>query len=781
MNKIYRVIWSAVTQQWVTVSELAPARGKSRSAVCASVVALTMGIGASFTSNAMPVVIAKPGETVELGETVVSSEGGSIRADSTVQARGVDAIIITNDTTITADGQAVSAVYALNGGRVEINGGKLVTGESNRLKDSHAVVASSDGKVVIKNAEINTYGQNGAGASTEGGSVELTDTKIKTALGPGVRSTSKSGELVMNGGSIDSGGYGAYAELGGQLTLNDVTVVSQGVGALANSGSTITINGGSFETNGNNAYGLYANNPNNSFIDLSSEKKTEILTSGVRSHGAYVLSSRIKLNGDSIKTTGDNAYGLYALGNKKGDAVISAAQAEVVTTGVGAHAVRAMNSDAMVEVIGLTVVKEDGSEEVKKSSITTTGENSNGLYASSGAYINAAQATITTSGVSSAGAAATTGSKIDLNSVEIETTGQAASGLWVDNAQINADDVTIKTYGEPGKSTASTGASLFNGASLLLSNSSIETLKDKGMGVDVLSGSNATLINSSITTHGDLSTGVAAWNASANLDQVVINTSGQNARGVVSRGDTASVLVAGSTLNTEGQGSYGIHATEGGKASVNGSQLQTAGDQAYGVAAIENSAVQLTDSTVRTDGASASLYAKQGSRIDMEGGSIVANHAMGRAIEFSSQQGLEDVIRLDGTQVAAAGTAISAHGDGVSRLELANSTVASASGSLLLVNESGIDQRFVLDASNSQLSGDALVDKASQAEINLAKQSNWQGKASGLGALSVSEDSVWNITGSSDVAALNLQGTAAFAAPTSGDFKTLTVKSDYVG
>lgn len=42
MNKIYRVIWSAVSQQWVTVSELATARGKSggRSAVVAGMLML---------------------------------------------------------------------------------------------------------------------------------------------------------------------------------------------------------------------------------------------------------------------------------------------------------------------------------------------------------------------------------------------------------------------------------------------------------------------------------------------------------------------------------------------------------------------------------------------------------------------------------------------------------------------------------------------------------------------------------------------------------------------
>ena len=93
-----------------------------------------------------------------------------------------------------------------------------------------------------------------------------------------------------------------------------------------------------------------------------------------------------------------------------------------------------------------------------------------------------------------------------------------------------------------------------------------------------------------------------------------------------------------------------------------------------------------------------------------------------------------------------------------------------------------------LNIERSQVIGDVITDfnlrgstYGSIAHVNLTDQALLRGKAEYASSINIDPSSRWEITGLSDVMALNNQGVAAFSAPTAGDFKTLTVHGNYQG
>ena len=52
MNKIFRVIWNHATQSWVAVSELASAKGKTKSKTISKLAALSLVAGTALSMDA---------------------------------------------------------------------------------------------------------------------------------------------------------------------------------------------------------------------------------------------------------------------------------------------------------------------------------------------------------------------------------------------------------------------------------------------------------------------------------------------------------------------------------------------------------------------------------------------------------------------------------------------------------------------------------------------------------------------------------------------------------
>jgi autotransporter family porin len=291
---------------------------------------------------------------------------------------------------------------------------------------------------------------------------------------------------------------------------------------------------------------------------------------------------------------------------------------------------------------------------------------------------------------------------------------------------------------------------------LQLTNSTVDTWSDSsGHGVDVWGGV-ATLGGGTVSTHGDNVYGLrvsgstgstgSRIEASGNLIQVLGNGGG----GVFIGGSTATAVLDGVAIRSDGENVFGIvhmntaRLNQADRLDIRMTGRNSGGYRSYLTAfgPYWNRAT-FNDSHIET--ASGAAFWLQGS-----------NHAL----------------TVNRSEVTA--------GDGSGRLLRVSDTVFTDGSS---VATGRID--FAADAST--LRGDVVVDSAT-ADVHLVLRNGTTFSGAlrddagfQVAGLAVDGSSQWNVRASSSVGALEHTGTIAFDAPTAGGFKTVTVSGDYVG
>lgn len=285
---------------------------------------------------------------------------------------------------------------------------------------------------------------------------------------------------------------------GGLMTAaGPVRVFSKGIGAMGLSvygaGSRIELQDSQVHTTGNSAYGLYLFNgsgaPNgaSALLDNTTLNTLDDNAAGVRMYGA---GNRLDMAGGSIDTLGREAYGIY-VGPGPG-ASIAVADTRIRTVGAFAPAI-ALGSDgnhAKLERIDVTtegqesaalsqigentmtvtdstlrtngvlapaVDVREGAMTMARTDVITTGESSHGLYASrelaldaQTAQLDVADSRVTTQGLGAAGAIARDGAELTLTGTAVETHGDKAIGALSvrDDSIASLVDSTVVTHGE---------------------------------------------------------------------------------------------------------------------------------------------------------------------------------------------------------------------------------------------------------------------------------------------------------------------------------------------
>src|SRR5271157_3776931 len=372
------------------------------------------------TSTAQPAILAIHGGTIlSIHDLVTIHPGGLIG----LEAEDNGSRITAENPSILGLGvgqTGISAVSGVNGGLVNLEGGKIEIG-----------------------------GGSSIGLLADNGTVNLSDAVAISMTGPnsyGVEA-SGSGLVDINPGTTITtsgiGGFGIFALAGGTVTANGITITTSGflspggfdADGAATMGGTITLENSSITTSGDNADGLHVLGGNGQIIGTN----LNIVTYGRMAAGAEADNGgSIQLTGGSISTTGANAYGAVALTsgtiNLKPGTVIN-------TSGNGSYGLFAM-SGGVIAGNGI--------------SVTTTG----GL----GLLLNTAD-----------GAAASTGSSgpgtIVLQNSTISANGLGANGLFVSGAGSSISIVNSNIVSSQGD-----GALVENGANLTLSGSSLTAL-----------------------------------------------------------------------------------------------------------------------------------------------------------------------------------------------------------------------------------------------------------------------------------------------------------------
>ena len=223
----------------------------------------------------------------------ITMSGGSVStagaASHAVISSGSDSEVDIEDADVSTSGLGSYGLYANSGGSIFMEDGTVST---SGLLGSHAVISSGSGsEVSLNDVHVST---NGIWNSAVG----LYAYGIYAADG---------GEVDMDGGSVSTTGalsHGAVAEGDGSLismsSAGDVS--TEGIGAYglyANSGGRIYMNGDPALPEA---------------FSLSFQSVTTISTTGDYAHAVMSsgTGSEIYLSGVSLSTEGDSAYGLYA-------------------------------------------------------------------------------------------------------------------------------------------------------------------------------------------------------------------------------------------------------------------------------------------------------------------------------------------------------------------------------------------------------------------------------------------------------------------------------------
>lgn len=373
--------------------------------------------------------------------------------------------------------------------------------------------------------------------------------------------------------------------------------------------------------------------------------------------------------------------------------------------------------------------------------VTTTGDNSIGLYATGSATtaggpvassITAQNVNVTTQGSNASGVQADTGGLVTLNGGTIATSGGGSLALYATGAgsQIAATNVAASTsasysasFGSANVAFANRGAIItMNGGSANTTGSGAYAVVAEGAGVVKSTGT-------SIGTTGDGSGGLGINGVGSEIDatNVAITTTGAY--------DSATGLHSYGVYN----GSYGTFPT-GGVATITNSTISTQGLQMYGVLTAAGGVTNLSGDSVATSGQDAHALAVtgSGSRANLNGTNSFATQGAGASGIVASLGGVINATGL--ATVTTSGGVSSATGFGASGIA-ADGAGAQVMLGVAKVTTSG-PSGFALIAADSTASGSA-------------------GSISVTGALTIS-------TTNAAAAAVGLQGDGASVFATGG-------------
>ncbi|MCS2163138.1 autotransporter outer membrane beta-barrel domain-containing protein [Scandinavium sp. H11S7] len=243
---------------------------------------------------------------------------------------------------------AGSAISANNGGRVELDGISLTAsaagglyaygGGSSILADHSVIDAAGYAGVWVTGGSFTRKAQ----ATVNNSDISANDIGILVQSNSTVASENTA--ITVAGMSLTQG-YGILSQYTGEFSGKNMHIHTLGDNALgiaALDGGTISVDGGEIITEGQGAYGIYADSGMTSFSHVN-VNDTEIITQGNNSYGVFsVRHSATRLDNVDITTEGDASLGM-GLDATYG-ATLTANNVNVTTAGEGAYGVYLANA-----------------------------------------------------------------------------------------------------------------------------------------------------------------------------------------------------------------------------------------------------------------------------------------------------------------------------------------------------------------------------------------------------------------------------------------------------
>ncbi|WP_157962053.1 autotransporter outer membrane beta-barrel domain-containing protein [Rahnella sp. NRRL B-41462] len=435
-----------------------------------------------------------------------------------------------------------------------------------------------------------------------------------------------------------------------------------------------------------------------------------------------------------------------------GQVITLTADDELEITSTGTPAIHA-NNGGIIDARDATIL-----------SLTTSGDYADGIRANNGGNIYLSGGfSVTTSSFDADGLLARGGnSLIDIGpgDVHVSTSYDNTYAIFIaENSQIKIqDNVSITSSGN-------------NGEAVTLNNQS--TLESGGI---------------NITTTGKKSAGIVNKNSNIIIHDLEssIHTLGSDSTGMRNTASAQTLFNQALIISTEGAGATGIYASDAGtQVTLNGGSISTQGDNAYGVDVGQEAHVNLNQIDIDTAGVNAHGVRVGGAgQFSMTGGSIVTQNDTANAVLFD--QGGGGSFTANDVLISSTGTASGMMANDGNWLATLNASQINASDAIVAYGTGTSGVQLTVNAQNNSLINGNISTTASEARetppsvadslyLNLT-QSTLNGAAEGNVSINATQQSVWNLSASSDIAQLSMDNSQVNFA-SGGDYKTLTMGS----
>lgn len=674
--------------------------------------------------------------------SVLAAESGHVAAQSLYGPGTLTSGIVVNANT---DDRVVSGTTIA----------PLTGADGANVTNGRLTIGDSSGTVTINTL----LGWLGVRANGSGATVNAVGTNA-TANAPNVVRSSNAAVVSLTGGSLvntrvatsSNPSFSVYAESGGSIRLDDVAVRTTGAYShgLVVTGSTLTMSGGSIETQSGGAYGLYsAGAASASSVFNITGTSINSLSAGVYlEYGQFTRASSLVANLRDVSITAGNGFATTGATRQ-----INAGRISILST---SRAVTAIDqSKVFLESDFDPAVTPTSAQ---GSTIVTTADSGIGLYGSDRALVDTSTplvSTVSTAGAYAYGVMAVTNASILMNKDSVTTAGANSHGAYaLSGGLVSATDTAFATA-----ATASNGAHARSGSRIDLTRGSITTQGEQSRAlVSSDTGTSVTATDVAVSTRGAAAFGAHALaGGSLVMRGGGIATSGDGAYGAASSGmagTTPSLVdIASLGVTTIGAGAHGLAVMDGAAITAENVTVMASGTDASGLFLSD-----VTGNLNRASFSGGSLTSHPAATIGVASGEamVVLNNTLVTGDALWLRAGPADLLPTAGRfdfAVAPPHEVGQLTGPGV---ELA--ALPPHPADVLQLRDSPEIANVTVTATNSVLTGAALTHADSTTTLSL------------LG------NSVWNVTGDSNVTVLyNDPSLIAFAAPVNGIFKTLQV------
>jgi len=582
-----------------------------------------------------------------------------------VDSDGIDAFgalgVYISNQDVQTYGDLADGIRAVSGGAVEAGQITVTTAGDYAI----GLFALSQDGVKVQGADISTNGlfSTGIWAVAQRGDISIESDQVQTGFNgsAGILARAYDGSITIASDHLSTYGAASTAmdlAASADIVITSAAIVTQGVrsgGIIAQAGGDASVVSGGVHTYGELADGVYvtaygdiaivsdrvtAEGPRSAGIIASSYAGSVTVTSEAvtsASVGIYASGLEVTVDAGTTSTTGEDAFGLVAVGGAYYSEIPLQVSASVRADSVATDGyfsfgvyVSAAGGDALVDVgrietrgdlsLGILEVARLGDAELSLNSVMTSG-------------VSSAAVEVTTIGGDA---------WIDVGSAT--TYGDASGGLLGYASRIYDPYLGVEVFGD-----------------LHMQAGSIETWGAQSPGlVGVTNAGDADISVVQVITHGDYSDGVAAM--------TTLVSPGLHRDPYVYAGD---LNVAAGVVATYGAASVGIETySQVGSISVEAGSVATAGDDAIGIRAttayqwrndvLYSGDVKITVGSVTTAGAGAdAIYAlTHYGEISISAGDVSAAGVGANGVTAITEGSGDVLIDLSGDTFAAGGSAI---------------------------------------------------------------------------------------------------------------------------